>query len=94
MSVYFDGIYSKYQYVFRKGCSTQRCLLAFLEKWKTAIDKGKVYEALLPDLSKAFDCLNHELLIAKLNAYVFTLPALKVVHSYLSGWKQRTRESK
>ena len=65
--------------------------LAFLEKWKTAVDKGKVYEALLPDLSKAFDCLNHELLIAKLNAYVFTLPALKLVHSYLSGWKQRTR---
>ena len=74
-SAYFDGIYSKYQYDCRKGCSTQQCLLAFLEKWKTAVEKGKVYEALLPDLSKAFYCLNHEPLIAKLNAYVFTLPA-------------------
>ena len=47
--------------------------------------------ALLTDLSKAFDCLNHELLIAKLNAYGFTLPALKLIHNYLSNRKQRVR---
>ena len=46
---------------------------------------------LLTDLLKAFDCLNHELLVAKLNAYGFTLPALKLVHDYLSDRKQRTR---
>ena len=46
---------------------------------------------MLTDLSKAFDCLNHELLVAKLNAYGFTLPALKLVHDYLSDRKQRTR---
>ena len=45
----------------------------------------------MPDLSKAFYCLNHEPLIAKLNAYVFTLPAWKLILGYLSGWKQRTR---
>ena len=45
---------------------------------------------MLTDLSKAFDCLNHEL-IAKLNAYGFTLSALKLVHDYLSDRKQRTR---
>ena len=71
--------------------STQQCLLALLEKWKAAVDKGKVFGALLTDLSKAFDCLNHELLIAKLNVHGFTLPALKLVHDYLSGRKQRTR---
>ena len=46
---------------------------------------------MLTDLSKAFDCLNHELLVAKLNAYGFTLPALKLVHDYLSDREQRTR---
>ena len=50
-----------------------------------------MFGALLTDLSKAFDCLNHELLIAKLNAYGFTLPALKLIHNYLSNRKQRVR---
>ena len=91
MSAYFDKIFSKYQYMFRKECSTQQWLLALLEKWKTAVDKGKVFGALLTNLSKAFDCLNQELHIAKLNAYGFTLPALKLVHDYLSDRKHRTR---
>ena len=91
MSAYFDEIFSKYQYGFRKGYSTQQCLLALLEKWKAAIGKGKVFGVLLTDLSKAFDCLNHELLIAKLNAYGFTLPALKLVQDYLSDRKQTAR---
>ena len=73
-SAYFDEIFSKYQYCFRKGFSTERCLLALLEKWITAVDKGKVFGAFLTDLSKVFDCLNYdELLIAKLNAHRFTL---------------------
>ena len=47
--------------------------------------------ALLTDVSKAFDCLDNKLLIAKLNAYGFSLPAIKLVHDYLSNRKQRTR---
>ena len=62
-----------------------------LETWKRSVDKGKVFGALLTDLSKAFDCLNHELLTAKLNAYGFSLPALRLINDYLSNRKQRTK---
>ena len=62
-----------------------------LEKWKRSIDRGKVFSALLTDLSKAFDCLNHELLIAKLTAYGLSLPALRLIHDYSLNRKQRTR---
>ena len=58
MSSFFDDIFSKYRYGFRKGLSTQKYLLPLLEKWKRSIDRGKVFGALLIDLSKAFDCLN------------------------------------
>ena len=62
-----------------------------LGKWKISVDSGEAFGALLTDLSKAFDCLEHELLIAKLNAYAFSLPALRLIHDYLSHRKQRTR---
>ena len=62
-----------------------------LKIWKNCLDKGKALGALLTDLSKAFDCLDHELLIAKLNAYGFNLPALRLIHDYLSNRKQRTK---
>ena len=60
-----------------------------MEKWKRAVDSGQIFGALLTNLSKAFDCFDHELLIAKLNAYGFNLPDLKLVHDYLSNRKQR-----
>ena len=46
------------------------------------------------DLSKAFDTINHELLIAKLYAYGFSEDALKLIHSYLSDRWQRTKINK
>ena len=91
ITIFIDPLLSKYQCGFRKGFSAQHCLLAILEKWKNVVDKGKVFGALLTDLSKAFDCLSLELIIAKLNAYGFKLPALKLMHSYLSHRKQRTK---
>ena len=91
MSSFFNEIFSNFQCGFRKGFSAQHCLLAMLEKWKSSNDKGKAFAALLTDLSKAFDCLSHELLIAKLDAYGFSPSALKLMHSYLSNRKQRTK---
>ena len=62
-----------------------------LEKWKRAVDNIKVFGALLTDLSKAFDCISHDLLVAKLNAYGLSLSVLKLVHSYLQNHKQRRK---
>ena len=62
-----------------------------LEKWRSAVDNKKTFGVLLIDLSKAFDCLSHELLLAKLHAYGFSIPALRLVYSYLKNRKQRTK---
>ena len=91
MSHYMGNFLSKHQRGFRKEYNTQCCLLKMLEKWKSAVEKGKSFGALLADLSKAFDCLSHDLLLAKLHAYGFSLSALKLIHSYLRNKKQRTK---
>ena len=91
ISNYMDFFFSKYQCGFRKGYSTQQCLLSMLEKWKRAVDNGKAFGLLLTDLSKAFDWLSYELLVAKLHAYGFSFGALRLIHSYLTNRKQRTK---
>ena len=62
-----------------------------LEKWKRSVDGGKVFGTLLTDLSKEFDCLDKVMLIAKINVYGFSLPALRLINDYLSNRRQRTR---
>ena len=84
---FMDPLPSKYQCGFRRGFSAQNCLLAMLEKWKSSAGDGKAFGVLLTDLSKAFDSLSHELTIAKLNTYGFSLSALKLMQSYLSERK-------
>ena len=67
---YFDSILSKFQCGFRKGYSPQHSFLLMIDKWKKSVDSNKVFGAVLTDLSKAFDCICHDLLIVeKLNAY-------------------------
>ena len=72
---------------FQKIFSYAAMLLTLFKKWKNAVDKGKILGAPVSDLSKAFDCLNNELLIAKLNVYGITLPDLKLIHNYLPNRK-------
>ena len=62
-----------------------------LEAWKLAIDDKGYAGAIITDLSKAFDCLKYDLLIAKLDAYGFNQDALKFIRSYLKNRKQRTK---
>ena len=48
---------------------------------ENAVDKGKLFGALLTNLSEAFDCLPREMIIARVNGDGFNLPALKLIHS-------------
>ena len=91
IATYFEHIFSRYQCGFRKGYSAQHCLLAMIEKWEKTVDNKGVFGALLTDLSKAFDCIPHDLIIAKLEAYGFHIDALKLIHDYLSNRKQRVK---
>ena len=91
LSKFFENILSKFQCGFRKGFSPQYCLLVRIEKWKRMLDNGGICEALLTDLSKAFDCLPHDLLLAKLHAYGLDSKSLKLLSNYLSNRKQRVR---
>ena len=60
-----------------------------LEKWKNTLDKGNHVGAVFMDLSKTFDTKNHDLLIAKLEAYRFSNNALLIMLSYLKNRSQR-----
>ena len=88
---YFNSIFSKYLCGFRKGHSTQHCLLFMLERLKKSLDNGRINGIVLTDLSKAFDCISHELLIAKLSAYGFSTKSLNLIRDYLCERKQRTK---
>ena len=88
MYKYFDQVLSKYQCGFRQGYNTQHCLLMMVEKGKEVLDEGGLGGPLLTDLSKAFDCIKHDLLIAKLAAYGFDSHSLSFVFSYLKERKQ------
>ena len=88
---YMNQHLSEYLCGLRKGYNTQYCLTVTIEQWKKAVDKHNIAGGLLTDLSKAVDCLNHALLIAKLEAYGFDHQSLAFIFSYLSGRKHRTK---
>ena len=76
---------------YRKNYSTQHVLTNLIEEWKEKLDINYVVGAVLMDLSKAFDCVPHDLIIAKLSAYGFEHTALEFLLSYLTNRKQAAR---
>ena len=84
-------IFSRNQCGFRKGFSVVNCLLPMIEKWRESIDQRGAYGALLTGHSKAFDCLPHQMIIAKLYDYGVDMPPLKLINSYLSKRRQRIK---
>ena len=63
LNEYFANFLSKYQCGFPQGISTQHCLLVMIEKLRKLRDEKGVFAAVLTNLSKAFDCISHQLLI-------------------------------
>ena len=88
---HYDTIFNPFLAAFRKGFGCQTTLLRLLEDWRKALDDRKYVAAILMDLSKAFDCLPHDLLTAKLEAYGLSPEAVQLLNSYLSNRMQQIR---
>ena len=82
---------SQFICAYRENYSSCHVLVRLIENWKESLDKNFVTGAVLMDLSKAFDCIPHDLLIAKLHAYGFSLKAATFIYSYLKRRKQNVK---
>ena len=76
---------------FRKGHSTQHALFKLLQAWQEELDKRGFVGTILMDLFKAYDCLPHDLLVVKLEAYGVGKAALNLISNYLLHRNQRTK---
>ena len=80
----FHNLISVSQYGFRKGLSTKKAILSFINNVTIAFQNKGYTAASFLDLSKAFDCMSHDILIRKLSCYKFHSTAIKLLQSYLS----------
>ena len=76
---------------YPKSFSTEHVLIRLSEDWRNKLDNNNVVVAVLTDLSKAFDCIPHDLSMAKLNAYGFNRDTVAYIYSYLKNRKQCVR---
>lgn len=88
---YVNPFLHKYLSGFRKGYGCQDILIRMTEEWRQALDEGLSVGVVAIDLSKAFDCMSHGLLLAKLHAYGFSLNACHLLKSYLVNRLQRVK---
>ena len=71
--------------------STQHALINLINKWHSYLDNSGVVGTILTGLSKAFDCLPHEVVLSKLHAYRVDIKSLKLLQDYLSNRTQRVK---
>lgn len=91
ISSYISNLLSPYLCGFRKGYNAQHALLRLKNSLNKSLDKKESIGLLMMDLSKTFDCIPHNLLIAKLHAYGFSKNSLRLIYSYLKGRNQRVK---
>ena len=85
LSAHFENIFDPYLAAFRKGFCCQSTLLRLLEDWKKALNSHECAATILMDLSKAFDCPPHDLLVEKLRAHGLSANAVGPLESYLTA---------
>ena len=88
---YMETLFHSYLSGFRKGHGCQDILIRMTEDWRDSIDHGSTVGVIAIDLSKAFDCMPHGLLMAKLAAYGFDDNACYLMRSYLMERQQRVK---
>jgi len=91
LSKFADNFLSPKLCGFRKNYSTQYALFELMKKWQNCLDKSGCVGTILMDLSKAYDCIPHDLLIAKLAAYGLDKTSLLLILDYLNDRKQRVK---
>ena len=85
LSDYLDKYLNTLLCGFRKAHSTQNALFKLLQAWQEELDKYGFVGTILMDLSKAYDCLPHDLLVAKFETYIIDKTGLNLIHNYLSN---------
>ena len=90
VSSYVDQFFSAFMCGYRKGFSTQQALLWLIERWKNTLNQNRYGGGILIDLSKVFDTINHDLLIAKLGVYGFDTESLGLIKKYFTNRLQET----
>ena len=93
ISPFVDKFLSEFISGYRGAYSTNHVLLRFIEQWKSTLDNKNMVGAVLMDLSKAFDCIPHNLVIAKLHAYDVSENSLTFFYSHLKRRKQDVKIS-
>ena len=84
---YFDKHLSRFISAYRKKYSIHQVNIRLLEEWREKLDKNFIVDAVLMDLSKAFGCIPHDLILAKLAAYGTERETLRLIYAYLKGRK-------
>ena len=91
LTEHFNSIFHDFLSAFRASYGCQTTLLLLVEDWKQALDNNMYVGAIFTDLSKAFDCIPHDLLLAKLQAYGVSKHSCNLLESYLSNLHQRVK---
>ena len=92
LSSYAESFLSKFISAYRKSYSSNHVLLRLIENWKKSLDNKNFVGTVLMDLSKAFDCVPHDLLVAKLHAYGLSKDGVTFIYSYLKRRKQGVKK--